>query len=291
MKLLHKDGFATREIIQFQLVLQENLLSSMQKILLNDQVSVPKKLKEHKKIVLNATAVTGCVDSIVALWDDPSIKTAYENRSELGIQIPSTADYFFQHAERIAEENYQPSPDDIFRAKLKTTGISEITFNTEGVEITIVDVGGQRSERRKWLHCFDDVTSVIYLAALDEYNMKLEEDHETNRLDESLRLFGEMTDSQFFKPASWILFLNKSDIFKDKIEKFPLSNYFDDCKATNYDQSLEYIKKKYEAQFKGTRLYVHATCAIDTQNCRRVFNVVKDTILIHALEISQGVVG
>jgi len=151
--------------------------------------------------------------------------------------------FFFTHAKRIAAEDFQPTPEDIFRAKLKTTGISELTFNTEGVEITIVDVGGQRSERRKWLHCFDDVTSVIYLAALDEYNMRLEEDNETNRLDESLRLFGEMTASQFFIPASWILFLNKSDIFKDKIEKWPLSNYFDDCTVSNNEQSIEYIKK------------------------------------------------
>jgi len=236
-------------------------------------------------------SVSTCTESIIALWNDQTVINAYENRSELGIQIPSTADYFFNNAVRISAENYQPTPDDIFRAKLKTTGISEISFNTEGVEITIVDVGGQRSERRKWLHCFDDVTSVIYLAALDEYNMKLEEDNETNRLEESLRLFGEMTDSQFFKPASWILFLNKSDIFKAKIDKFPISNYFTDCKATNYDQSVDYIKQKYEAQFKGSRLYVHATCAIDSQNCRKIFNVVKDTILIHALEISQGVVG
>jgi len=290
MKLLHKDGFSTREIIQFQLVLQENLLTSMQKILLHDQVSVPKKLKEHKKKVLESLTVTACVESIVLLWSDPAIKSAYENRSELYIQIPSTADYFFDHAQRIAAENYQPTPDDIFRAKLKTTGISELTFNAEGVEITIVDVGGQRSERRKWLHCFDDVTSVIYLAALDEYNMRLEEDNETNRLEESLRLFGEMTDSQFFKPASWILFLNKSDLFKDKIERFPISQYFSDCTASTFEQSLEYIKKKYETQFKGSRLYVHSTCAIDTSNCKRVFSVVKDTILIHALEITQGAI-
>jgi len=208
----------------------------------------------------------------------------------LCIQIPSTSDYFFQNAIRIAAEDFQPTPEDIFRAKLKTTGISEITFTTEGVEITIVDVGGQRSERRKWLHCFDDVTSVIYLAALDEYNMRLEEDNDTNRLEESLRLFGEMTASQFFQPASWILFLNKSDIFKDKIGKWPLTNYFEDCSVSDYDQSVDFIKKRYEEQFKGSRLYSQVTCAIDTQNCKRVFTAVKDTILMNALDAAQGVV-
>jgi len=224
MKMLHKEGFSTREVIQFQIVLQDNLLSSMQKILLNTQVSnsisILKELNEDREAVLASQTLSPCLLSIERLWAHHSVKDAFENRSDLCIQIPSTADYFFHHAARIASEEYQPTMEDIFRAKLKTTGISEITFQTEGVEITIVDVGGQRSERRKWLHCFDDVTSVIFLAALDEYNMKLEEDYNTNRLDESLKLFGEMTASQYFKPASWILFLNKSDVFKKKLKNF-----------------------------------------------------------------------
>ena len=37
----------------------------------------------------------------------------------------------------------------------------------------MVDVGGQRSERRKWIHCFESVTTVIYLVALSEYDQVL----------------------------------------------------------------------------------------------------------------------
>lgn len=51
---------------------------------------------------------------------------------------------------------------------MRTTGIIELKFDLDGTEVIIVDVGGQRSERRKWIHCFDDVTAVIYLTALDE---------------------------------------------------------------------------------------------------------------------------
>lgn len=39
----------------------------------------------------------------------------------------------------------------------------------------IVDVGGQKSERRKWIHCFENVTSLIFLASLSEYDQVLEE--------------------------------------------------------------------------------------------------------------------
>jgi len=79
-----------------------------------------------------------------------------------------------------------------------------------------VDVAGQRSERRKWLHCFDNVTAIIYLTAIDEYDSFLEEDDNISRLNESLSLWSEVTGSQYFKPHAWILFLNKSDSLKKK---------------------------------------------------------------------------
>jgi len=220
------------------------------------------------------------------LWQEPIIVEAFERRSEWRIQIPSTANYFFENAERFASDNFVPTAEDMFRAKLKTTGISEVVFSLNNIEFTLVDVGGQRSERRKWLHCFDDVTSVIFLAALDEYDMKLEEDNSTNRLDESLRLFSEVTASNSFQPTSWILFLNKSDLFELKIKKHPLNNFFSDISqedAKDYEASWKYIQTRYQANFRGTRLYPHITCAIDTSNCKRVFTAVRDTVITGAL--------
>ena len=41
------------------------------------------------------------------------------------------------------------------------------------------DVGGQRTERKKWIHCFDNVTAIIFVIALSEYNLKLAEDGRT----------------------------------------------------------------------------------------------------------------
>jgi len=88
------------------------------------------------------------------LWANLNIQDAFEKRGELGIQIPCTSNYFFDHVERFAQENFVASPDDIFRAKIKTTGISEVVFELNHVEFTIVDVGGQRSERKKMVILF-----------------------------------------------------------------------------------------------------------------------------------------
>jgi len=94
-------------------------------------------------------------------------------------------------------------------------------------------------------------------------------------------------DRTFFKPASWILFLNKSDLMKASILKDPLSNYFADFPeddAQSYEKSCDYVKQRYEEAFKGTKLFTFITCALDTQNCQRVFSAVKETVITQALE-------
>jgi hypothetical protein len=82
----------------------------------------------------------------------------------------------------------------------------------------MVDVGGQRNERRKWIHCFEDVTAIIFVAALSEYDQVLEEDNETNRMVESLKLFEDTINNDWFNRKPIILFLNKVDIFEKKLE-------------------------------------------------------------------------
>lgn len=41
---------------------------------------------------------------------------------------------------------------------------------------SMFDVGGQRSERKKWIHCFESVTSIIFCVALSEYDQVLLEE-------------------------------------------------------------------------------------------------------------------
>ena len=45
-----------------------------------------------------------------------------------------------------------------------------------------------RSQRRKWIQCFDKVNAVIFVAALSDYLLKLDEDHNVNRMIETLRV-------------------------------------------------------------------------------------------------------
>jgi len=172
------------------------------------------------------------------------------------------------------------------RAKLKTTGINEISFTFDHLEFFVTDVGGQRAERRKWFHCFEDVTGVIYLAALDEYDMKLEEDNLTNRFEESLKLFNEITASASFKPPAWILFLNKTDLLQEKIKTKPLNQFFPEISAedgSDFRKVQDFFLQKYTGCFRGRTLYPFFTCALDTENCKNVFKAIRDNVVSQAL--------
>ena len=52
----------------------------------------------------------------------------------------------------------------------------EIIAYDQGLDFRMVDVGGQRSERKKWIHFFDNAKAVIFIAALSDYDLVLVED-------------------------------------------------------------------------------------------------------------------
>lgn len=67
---------------------------------------------------------------------------------------------YFDSIPRIGSPTYVPSDQDVLRSRVKTTGITESTFRIGELTYKMYDVGGQRSERKKWIHCFENVSPV-----------------------------------------------------------------------------------------------------------------------------------
>jgi len=284
LRVLHK-AFSKSEYEKHRSILRANCLQSMQIVLrdcLQRGLTFKGPLASRLNVVLEAAELDRVIAADVsAFWKSSVVIAAVEER-ENALQLPSSITYFFNHAMRFGEPDYLPTDDDVVRARLRTTGITEINFTFEDVDFTVVDVGGQRSERRKWLHCFDSVTAVIYLAALDEYDRTLEEAAKMNRLEESLQLFADLTGSQWFSNVPFILFLNKSDILFEKLKKKNLHQFFPEIpepKGADYETAIAFIRDKFEDKFNGHRLYPYVTCAVDTENCSRVFQTVQDNVI------------
>jgi len=214
------------------------------------------------------------------------------------LQIPSNSSFFWVSAKTIADPDYVPSKDDIIQAKIRTIGIQDTHFVFGRTKFLIVDVGGQRSERRKWLHCFNNINAVIFLTAIDEYDGKvLEEDNHTNRLLDSLSLFEKLSESSWFDDVPFVLFLNKIDIFEKKLEKLPLDTVFDDFEEVvdegkkketlhnKRDQSVYYMKQLFIKNYRGKGiLFTFETNATDEKTCDKVFKSIREDIILKKMD-------
>jgi len=217
-------------------------------------------------------------------WKDPGIVQTWENRSKL--QVQDSLQYFMENIDRIAKEDYIPTKDDVLNVRNRTSGVIEEKLRIKNRPFLIVDVGGQRSERRKWANCFDEVTGLIFVASLAAYNQLLFEDESTNRMVESLKTFDEVLETDAFKDCCVILFLNKSDLFSEKIEKWPITSCFENYSGpfTEHAQ-YEHIKRAFESQntVKGRKVHVHRTCATNTNHIKGIFKAVNQKIIDEAL--------
>jgi len=159
----------------------------------------------------------------------------------------------------------------------------ETNFTYKNLYIKMLDVGGQRSERKKWIHCFEGVTAIIFCVAMSEYDLVLAEDEEMNRMRESMKLFESICNNRWFTETSIILFLNKKDLFEEKIRKSPLTICFPEYMGANtYDETSEYIEAQFQSLNKSPKtkqIYTHFTCATDTNNIQFVFDSVTDVII------------
>ena len=145
---------------------------------------------------------------------------------------------FYENLDRVFASEYIPTNQDILRCRLKTVGIVETSFHLGPLTYRMFDVGGQRSERKKWIHCFEDVTAVLFLVAISGYDQCLVEDKDANQMQEALLLFDSICNSQWFVNTSMILFLNKIDIFKEKIKYSRVKKYFPDYQGKNLTNGL-----------------------------------------------------
>jgi GTPase SAR1 family protein len=218
------------------------------------------------------------------LWSSDPIQRAYERRASF--QLADSASYFFDRLDVISNPLYIPSEQDVLRSRTRTTGIVENDFVISDNHFKMYDVGGQRNERKKWIHCFENVTAVLFVAAISEYDQVLFEDEETNRVVEALALFDDICNSKWFRNTSMILFLNKRDLFEEKLTKVPLQSIFYDYDGDNsFLSASNWIKEQFQARNMNASksVYSHVTCATDTTNVSMVFNAVKDIIIRKSL--------
>jgi len=229
-------------------------------------------------------------DQVKLVWAEPAIQAVFLRASEYW--LPDSTEYYFNALDRIFGTAFLPTEQDILRCRVRTTGVTETTFKYRQLNFRLVDVGGQRNERKKWIHCFEDVTAVLFVVAISEYDQRLFEDDGENRMMESLALFDEICNSPWFSDTSIVLFLNKTDLFREKfcVKKVPLTTIFPNFQGPDtYDAATDFIKNQFEGlnqRVNHKKIYSYLTCATDTNNITLVFDTVKEIIITRTLLLS-----
>eukprot|EP00116_Pleurobrachia_bachei_P005762 sb/3466024/ len=300
MNIIHKSGYSDEERRSYIPIINDNILRSMISIIQACSSILPPidirdsaraadthRLCQYGEEMMGVTMFLSeeAQDLIKRLWEDPDIKECFNRSNEY--HLNDSAQYYLDDLDRVFMPDFLPNEQDVLRSRVRTIGIVEQKFSHKELQFCMFDVGGQRSERRKWIHCFEGVTAIIFCSSLNAYDLKLAEDVSVNRMHESMKLFDSICNNKWFTETSIILFLNKMDLFEVKITKSPLTRCFPEYTGPNsYSEAAQYIQLKFEAlnRKEGKEVYTHFTCATDTGNIQFVFDAVTDVIIKNNLK-------
>ncbi|KAH8826020.1 guanine nucleotide binding protein, alpha subunit [Flagelloscypha sp. PMI_526] len=302
MRIIHQLPWSEREIESYRKLVFENLVRGMKSVLdaMQDmEISLsstiqesgwPQLLEEAEDVKDGDPFPASYLPVLKSLWTDPVVQLAVSRGNEAA--LPENLPYFFDSLDRVFEPKYIPSTQDIIMTRARTIGITETTFKIDKLDLLMVDVGGQKSERRKWIHCFQDVTAILFLVSLSGYDQCLVEDKDANQMQDAMTIWDSICHSQWFKRTSMILFLNKFDLFKKRIAHSPIKDFFPDYEGPegDYGAGKDYFKTRFgrlAAKSSPTpkpgenrrEIYIHITTATDTNGLKVVMTAVQDMLL------------
>ncbi|MES1908732.1 MAG: hypothetical protein MHM6MM_001608 [Cercozoa sp. M6MM] len=250
-----KAAFTEDEILGFTSVLQTNTIQSM-KLLVKaveffdlefDDAAVADSAAAIDEKDDNATLSLDDAVHVERLWKSKAIQTVYERRNE--IYFPDAGPYYFDNVYRFVEDGFRPTEEDVVMARIRTTGMfmTEFDLTDPPVHWRVVDVGGQRSERKKWIKFFDDVQAILFVVNLSGYNKVLFEDQSKNRMQEAMELFDKIANTDVFADTPVFLWLNKKDLFEESLQATPITSCFPDYTGSdNVHECLDHIGQAFK---------------------------------------------
>ncbi|EIM80220.1 G-alpha-domain-containing protein [Stereum hirsutum FP-91666 SS1] len=237
--------------------------------------------------------LAGCGEAMKALWEDGVVREMLRRKK---ITLENGPGFFLNDIERITKRDYEPSDDDVIRARLRTVGVQEYSFSIEqgrtaGHEWLMYDVGGTRSSRAIWYPYFDDMDAIIFLAPISCFDERLAEDRRVNRLEDTYMLWKTLCGLKLLSKTQIILFLNKCDLLERKLQagvrvRDYVPSYGD------RENTVETVKKYFQSHFKEIakqnspeqrRFYVHLTTVVDTRATAATLRTVEEGILRDSL--------
>ncbi|KAJ6472841.1 G-protein alpha subunit [Mycena vitilis] len=261
-------------------------------------------------------------DDIISLWEDPDVR---ELLNAKGVRVEDKPGFFLSDTARITSRSYVPSDNDVVRARLRTLGVQEWRIMLDqsefdsipvggslddaslalerrgrdsfGSEWVIYDVGGSRSMRHAWLPYFDAINAIIFLAPISCFDERLAEDASVNRLEDTLLLWRAIVSSSLLKKTTLVVFLNKCDLLKRKLQSgIQVNKYMISFgnRENEVGVVVKYLKDKFRDIIRADAseprtTYLYATSVTDTKATAATLNIVRDGIIREHLKHAEFV--
>ncbi|KAJ7721957.1 guanine nucleotide binding protein, alpha subunit [Mycena maculata] len=243
-------------------------------------------------VILHALA-----EDMKALWNHQTVQALLVRQN---LRLQEAAGFFLDCLDEVTAPRYLPSDDHILRARLKTLGVSEYRIRMTSGGMTgsisrdwrIYDVGGHRSLRPAWAPYFDDMDSIIFLAPISAFDQVLAEEPRVNRLADSVNLWTTIVSNKLLANTNVILFLNKIDIMKSKLESgIKLVDYVNSYgrRPNDLENASNYLRKKFagiqrENSPSHRVFYCHLTTVTDPKSTQYILANIKDMLMHQYLE-------
>ena len=184
--------------------------------------------------------------AIKTLWAGAGIQYAYSRRWEY--DLCCSCSYYCDSIERIAEQDYVPTDEDILKARERTTGIVEFTFETRsGLIWRVFDTGGVKCDRRKVMHYFEIVNVIIYTVDITCFDEPVFEGENFYRMQESLYRFDAVINNFWFKKTAFVLLFTKTANLAQRLKHTSIKKYITDFTGRNTPEDyVPFITRRFE---------------------------------------------
>eukprot|EP01080_Neovahlkampfia_damariscottae_P007179 gene7179-11491_t len=298
--LIHDPSYFKKKEKYFKADIFRNLLSGMAIICeyVIDQ-KLPFKNEENEKFAKNIIDTNDEEEAnileiftkqihnqMISLWKEEIIQNSvlicqkkfglYENIS-----------IYFKTLEEFSPNVYETTKEDVISSTKKTTGITtfplDVKIDEQIYKTKIIDTGGQRNERKKWKQCYSkgDISGILFIVSLSEFDQLNYEDNKTNRMTDSLKIFNSILLDESISKIPVFLIFNKIDIFEEKIKnssselKELFSDYQDDF---DFETSKKFIQNKYLENNQNNQITVHYSNFKDEKNVQQLLNQILQSI-------------
>lgn len=315
IKMIYQNGFLQEELNDYKPFIYENIIKSFKLLIdkiinsfsnldIDTQKSIEsvKSIKSYLKNLEFFLLKSGQIELLLNYENDVinnesfnikilyEIKKIYENKDfkkvidlyQENLDAIEFINFFLHKIDKIIDINYQPSFDDILRVSNNVNNVVDLEFKSENnILVVISDLSIKKLERPNWINTFTQYTFIAFCVSLSDYDQFDDEKKIKNRMEKSIDLFNLVVNSKWFSSTSILLFLNKIDIFTEKLIYSSMKLFFPDYEGNNTsNDAIRYFLKRFKSvNTSDLNIYPFIINATDTFSIQMNFKNINNTIL------------